>query len=253
MTNVRSSDRSAFGGTLRSLMLCAAAALLPQPLLAQDNIDSVLNRLGGLNIERNSAAVDTELSQRHNRRGNTYSNLERFDEAIEEYRLSLAANPNNADSLRNLANIHFYLEQYEEAIPLLARFIRLQDGTATAALIASQHTLGQLLRERQRFDEAIEIDLRAIEIEPHNDSQVYVMGNTYFNAGRTDLAIRVYEKAIEVIPDNAFIHRTLGRMYEMEMRLEDALAQYQAAAEADPDSQFYRDLVASLEARLATR
>ena len=233
-----------------ALPAALALTLLSASALAQQSGDSVLSRLGGLDLERNAGTVDAELSQRHNRRGNTYANLERYDEAIAEYRLSLAADPNHADSLRNLANIHYFLKQYDQAIPLLARFIRLQN-TRTAALIAAQHTLGQLLRDAGRYEDAIEIDLRAIETEPHNDSQVYVMGNTYFNAGRTDLAIQVYEKAVQVIPANAFLHRTLGRMYEFEARLEDALEQYRAAAELDPASQFYKDLITATETRLA--
>ena len=235
--------------TLGSAVALTLLISINPNVLAQQTGSSALSRLGGLEIERSNATINTELSQRHNRRGNTYSNLERHEDAIEEYRLSLAADPNNVDSLRNLANIYYFLNRYDEAIPLLARFIRLDD-TRSAALITAQHTLGQLLRDAKRFDDAIAIDLRAIETEPYNDSQVYVMGNTYYNAGRTDLAIQIYEKAVQVIPANAFLHRTLGRMYEFEARMEDALTQYKSAAELDTGSQFYKDLVTSTEARL---
>ncbi len=237
---------------IRALSSAVALALLisiNSNAQTQETGSSALSRLGGLEIERSSATIDTELSQRHNRRGNTYSNLERHENAIEEYRLSLAADPNNVDSLRNLANIYYFLEQYDEAIPLLARFIRL-DKTLSASVISAQHTLAQLLRDAERYDDAIDIDLRAIETEPYNDSQVYVMGNTYYNTGRTDLAIQIYEKAVEVIPANAFLHRTLGRMYEFEARMEDALTQYKLAAELDSGSQFYKDLVTATEARI---
>jgi tetratricopeptide (TPR) repeat protein len=237
---------------IKALSSAVALALLiaiSPGIQAQETGSSTLSRLGGLEIERSAATIDKELSQRHNRRGNTYSNLERHEDAIEEYRLSLAADPNNVDSLRNLANIYYFLQRYDEAVPLLARFIRL-DNTRSASVIAAQHTLGQLLRDAQRYDDAIDIDLRAIETEPYNDSQVYVMGNTYYNAGRGDLAIQIYEKAVQVIPANAFLHRTLGRMYEFEARMEDALAQYKAAAELDTGSQFYKDLITATEARI---
>jgi len=232
----------------RAVTLILLIAINPNAV-AQQTGSSTLSRLGGLEIERSTATIDKELSQRHNRRGNTYSNLERHENAIEEYRLSLAADPNNVDSLRNLANIYYFLKRYDEAIPLLARFIRF-DNTRSASVIAAQHTLGQLLRDAQRYDDAVDIDLRAIETEPDNDSQVYVMGNTYYNAGRTDLAIQIYEKAVEIIPANAFLHRTLGRMYEFEARMDEALSQYKAAVELDTGSQFYKDLVSATEARI---
>lgn len=199
---------------------------------------------------RAPAVIDTELAQTHYRRGNTYNNMERYDEAIEEYQLSITADPNFADSVRNLANIFYFQERYEETIPLLQRFIALQQET-TAGKIAAYNTLGQLLRDAKRYDEAIVVDELAIEHDKENSSQVYVMANTYFNAGRTDDAVRVYKKALTISPNDAFIHRSLGRMLEDEGNLQEALLEYRAAAELNPDSQFYRELVMGLEARLA--
>src|SRR5690606_41078873 len=61
-----------------------------------------------------------------------------------------------------------------------------------ASLTASLNTLGELLRRAGRLDEAYEIDLLAIGQDPESTSQVFVMGNTYFNAGRTEEAIAIY-------------------------------------------------------------
>lgn len=216
---------------------------------------ALLTMLSGLALPslaqpRAPAVIDTELAQTHYRRGNTYNNMERYEEAIEEYQLSITADPNFADSVRNLANILYFQERYEETIPLLQRFIALQKDT-TAGKIAAYNTLGQLLRDEKRFDEAIEVDELAIEHDPENSSQVYVMANTYFNAGLANDAVRIYKKALTITPNDAFIHRSLGRMLEDEGRLEEALLEYRAAVELNPGSQFYSDLVMSLEARLA--
>lgn len=204
---------------------------------------------GATQQERALAGTTSELAQRHYRRGNTYLNLERHDEAIEEYRLAIAADPNLADAYRNLANIYLSREQYDDAISMLARFVHLQNEPSTP-LTASLKTVGELLRRAERYDESIEFDLQAIAADPTDDSQVHLMGNLYDNAGHTEKAILVYEKAVEVMPRNAFMNRTLGRLYEREGRLEDALEQYRIAAERDTGSQFYRELVQNLEARL---
>lgn len=216
---------------------------------------ALLTTLSGLALPilaqpRAPAVIDSELAQTHYRRGNTYNNMERYDEAIEEYQLSITADPNFADSVRNLANIFYFQERYEETIPLLRRFIELQKET-TAGKIASYNTLGQLLRDAERYDEAIEVDVLAIEHDPENTSQVYIMANTYFNAGLVNEAVRIYEKALTISPNDAFIHRSLGRMLEDEGRFEEALVEYRAAAQLNPDSQFYRELIMGLESRLA--
>lgn len=196
-----------------------------------------------------NSVIDNDLAQLHYRRGNTYNNLERYDEAIQEYQLSITADPNFAESIRNLANIFYFEERYDETIPLLERFIVLEKEK-TPGLIAAYNTLGQLLRDAKRYEEAIKIDLLAITHDPENKSQVYLMANSYFNAGLTEDAIRVYETALTVTPDDAFVHRSLGRMYEEVDRLPDALVEYRAASELDPGSDFYRSLVSSTEARL---
>lgn len=214
-------------------MLCA--------VLAAGTIDAI--------AQQAAAAADAELGQRHYRRGNTYNNLQRYEEAIAEYQLSITADPGFADSYRNLANIFYFQKRYVDAIPMFQRFIELQNEPS-AGLIAALNTLGQLLRDEQRYQEALPVDLRAIEADPKNASQIYLMGNTYYNAGFAEEAAQVYEQALKMIPDDAYLHRSLGRMYEDMGRLEDALTQYRAAAAIDTASDFYKDLVSGLEARL---
>lgn len=201
-------------------------------------------------VAQTREVVDVELGQWHFRRGNTFNNLERYEEAIKEYELAVTADPNLAEAYHNMASILYFQKRYAEAISPYQHFVALQKETS-AALIAALNTLGQLLRDEQRYAEALPIDLQAIERDPKNASQIYVMGNTYFNAGFADEAAQIFAKALEVMPEDAYLHRSLGRMYEDMGRLEDALVQYQAASAADPSSDFYKDLVSALEARVA--
>jgi len=226
-----------------------AALLALGALLLTTQMPESLAQTGATVQERAAASTSSELAQRHYRRANTYNNLERYDEAEQEYRLTIAADPNMADAYRNLANIYLSQDRQEEAIPMLARFINLQQESSTP-LTASLKTIGELLRRSERYDEAIDYDVRAIRADPRNDSQVHLMGNFYDNAGQTDKAIRIYQAATEAMPGNAFMNRTLGRLYERDGRLQDALVEYRKAAETDLGSQFYRELVQNLETRI---
>ena len=218
---------------------------------AQDGATSnVLDRYSGLDIPREGPTIDGELAQKMFRRGNTYSNLQRYKEAIEEYRKAISADPNFANAIRNLANIYYFLERFDEAKPLLARYIELEQRV-TAPLIAAVSTLGELERQNQNYDSSIQYDERAIALDPANESQVHIMANTYNNSNRADLAIRIYRAGIEATPDNAFFDRSLGRILEQEGQVEEALEAYLSAANKDPESDFYADLVLNLESRLA--
>ena len=238
-----------FYAVYRTSITLAILAMSTASVAQDDGAASVLQRYGNLAIERTGPTIDAELGQKYLRRGNTYSNLERFIDAIDEYRKAISADPSLADALRNLANTYYYLERFDEAKPLLARFIRLQT-TTTASLIAAVTTLGELERADGNYAASIAYDLHAIELDSDNDSQVHIMANTYNNAGEADKAIAVYQKAIEVMPDNAFFDRSLGRILEQENRIQDALQAYESAAAKNPDSGFYSDLVESTRSRL---
>lgn len=229
-------------------------ALMPLTLLshnAQAQADSsAVNRYGNLAIERVGPTIDAALAQKLLRRGNTYSNLQRYDDAVDEYRKAISADPNLMEAIRNLANTYYFLEKYSEAKPLFARFIAMQEQT-TAALIAAVSILAEMEREDGNFEESIEYDLRAIELNPTNDSQVHVMANTYNNAGEAEKAIRIYQAGVKAIPSNGFFDRSLGRVLEQEGRLEEALSAYEGAALKNPDSSFYADLVETTRKRLA--
>lgn len=235
-------------------LLIVFTALMPLALIshsAQSQSDSsALNRYGNLEIERVGPTIDAALAQKLLRRGNTYSNLERYDDAVDEYRKAISADPNLTEAVRNLANTYYFLEKYSEAKPLFARFIAMQEQT-TAGLIAAVSALAEMEREDGNFEDSIKYDLRAIELNPTNDSQVHVMANTYNNAGEANKAIQIYQAGIRAIPSNGFFDRSLGRVLEQEGRLEEALLAYEGAALKNPDSAFYADLVEATKRRLA--
>lgn len=211
---------------------------------------SAVNRYGNLAIERVGPTIDAALAQKLLRRGNTYSNLERYDDAVDEYRKAISADPNLMEAVRNLANTYYFLEKYSEAKPLFARFIAMQEQT-TAGLIAAVSILAEMEREDGNFEDSIKYDLRAIALNPTNDSQVHVMANTYNNAGEADKAIQIYQAGVKAIPSNGFFDRSLGRVLEQEGRLEEALHAYEGAALKNPDSSFYADLVETTKRRLS--
>lgn len=239
--------------TIPSLLLISVSCFICAAGIAQSDADlsRVLSQYNVPTAGSSSATVDAELAQRMFRRGNTYSNLERFEDAIAEYRQAIAADPNFGEAMRTLANIYYFQGRYQEAKPLLARFITMSMQTETTApLIASISTLGEMERKDGNYAISIALDLKSIALDPNNDSQVHIMANTYNNAGDADKAIQIYRAGIVAMPGNAFYYRTLGRLLDQEGRMEEALALYEQAAQVNPDSPFYADLVTATKAKL---
>ena len=85
-------------------LICLVPALLQSTSIYAQNdagANTVIDRYGNLDIERAGPTIDANLAQKLYRRGNTYSNLQRYTEAIEEYRRAISANPTTMMPIRH--------------------------------------------------------------------------------------------------------------------------------------------------------
>jgi len=64
-----------------------------------------------------------------------------------------------------------------------------------------------------RFDEAIEIGMRAIELDPFSPTASTELGQTFFFAGRREDARKQYEKALQLEPDLFWTHWLLAEFH----------------------------------------
>jgi tetratricopeptide (TPR) repeat protein len=212
-------------------------ALLPTQTLAQSS-------------SRTASTANPELANRHYNRGHTYNNMGRLEEALEEYRLSVAADSSFLDSFRNMGNIYMAMDRPEDAIPNYIRFVNLYEGAPDTALRSALGNIGNYYRDIGRFDLAQEYDVRLVRADRTNRDLVFHLINAYQGEEMYAAAAEILETTLELNPTDAFLHRTLGRMYEELDRLEDALVSYRRAANIDLGTTYYRTLIRETEERL---
>jgi len=88
---------------------------------------------GTLTLRILPAATSAEIAKRHVLKGWRLQQQDKHRDAIQEYRLALAAYPNNLNALSNLAWAHTALCEYREAIPLFEAVLP-QIGAARSPL-----------------------------------------------------------------------------------------------------------------------
>ena len=111
-----------------------------------------------------------------------------LDEAMEEFRAELRINPNDAVAEFQVGQILQVQGEAAEALEHLERAVEL-DGEFPEALLA-------VAKERirlERFDEAIALLERALELHPESEPAHYSLMMAYRNAGRRDDAMRIQE------------------------------------------------------------
>jgi len=134
-----------------------------------------------------------------------------------------------------------------EAIRLMGRMAARQNRVGMAEIhyrraleIAPDYTgvivdLGKLLRDDDRFEEAIACFRQAIEMEPKNARLHDLLANALAPAALTYEAIEAHQKAIELNPKLSIAWLGLGHMLKTVGQQKEAIEAYHRCYELEPD------------------
>ncbi len=137
-------------------------------------------------------------------------------EAVER---ALALNPNLADAHAQMGRIKQQVDfDWAGADASLQRAIALEPGDSEIIRLAASSAalLG-------RFDEALPLNRRAVDLDPLNANSWESLGETEFFIGQLDQAAADFKKALELNPAVGAAHMVLSQMYVMQGRPQDAL------------------------------
>ena len=144
----------------------------------------------------------------------------------------LTAHPNDVRGLHVMSLIL----QDKGDIPGAERALRgliAQDPLDANAL----NSLGYMLAERgERLEEAVELLLRAVKIEPDNPSYLDSLGWAYFRQGRLELADPPLTNAATKLKDSSVVQEHLGDLRFRQQRYADAAAAWERALAGDGQS-----------------
>jgi tetratricopeptide (TPR) repeat protein len=164
------------------------------------------------------------------------------------FRAAAERAPSDGHLLFHVANSLTVLKRYEEAIPIYRRSIELDPNYGLAHC-----DLGISLDELGRTEEAIESYRRAVELEPNAVLNHYNLAVGLTNLRRFDEALASFARALELDPKIAKIHFMRGYAFEKLARYDEAVESYRRATELDPnDAQNFGYLVGRWPTSTAT-
>lgn len=129
-------------------------------------------------------------------RGDAYSKIEKYKEAVADYQSALQIDPFDLNGLRSLAVTYVKMEKYPEAIKEYDNLIRLYP---TAQDYINR---GNVHENFNNLPLAIADYSRAIELDPNNIYYYFVRGNAQDKAGNYQLAAADYSAIINREPNN---------------------------------------------------
>jgi len=169
-------------------------------------------------------------------RGIAYSNQERWEEAIREYRAALRLDTDNAALHFNLGMAYWSKGQSKEAIVELETTLRLAPSfeEARVALSSMHSELASEHRRRGHLQDAAREYRAATHVEPSGAVAHLDLGTTLAQLGDLQEAIREYHAAIRLDPDSAKAHDGLGVVLLQLGRPAEAMREFERAVEIDP-------------------
>ena len=162
--------------------------------------------------------------------GEALRNAGRSDEAIEEFKASLALDPRQSAAAANLGALLAQRGEHDAALRLFEAAVAADADDAVA-----HNNLGQEMARRGKVEEAMAEFRRAIELDPEGAAARQSLGIALASLGRAEEAMVEFETAIRLEPGDAVSHNNLGILLASAGRIEEGTRHFELALRAKPE------------------
>jgi tetratricopeptide (TPR) repeat protein len=184
---------------------------------------------------RRAMEIGPDYAQNHGMKG-VQPILDRYEDAIRNYREVLRSNPDSAEAHNNLGVVYETLGRYEDAEKEYQAALKIEPEYARA-----HNNLGVVYDKYGHHEDAVKEYQAALRIDPDYAKAHNNLGVVYRRLGRYEDAVRELKAALRINPEYAKAHKNLGAAYEKLGRYEDAVKEYRTALNIQPDNAEIRD------------
>jgi tetratricopeptide (TPR) repeat protein len=159
--------------------------------------------------------------------------LGRYDEAIKLFDKAIDINSSYSPAWKAESYAYLTLEDYENGLEYINRYLDV-NKTDPEALILKGWALDEIGDYPGRYNEAIEVLDKAIDLDPQNAWAWSNKGNALTDLGRYPEAIQAFNKAIELEPLYALAYSNKGWSLDEQGKYDEAIEALDRAIELDP-------------------
>jgi tetratricopeptide (TPR) repeat protein len=164
-----------------------------------------------------------------NNRGRVHASLGRFDDALADYAIVIADDPNHCEHYLERGNILRRMGRYDQAAADYQAAMRLSPPFAEIYYNRGDLRLG--LGDR---DGALADFSYVLELDPALVDAYVNRASIYLDDGDFEAAYRDACAGLRYEPDDAYLHAVLGRVHAASGDIPAAIAAYDRAIAADP-------------------
>jgi len=169
---------------------------------------------------------------KYNELGFSYYSLQNAKAGIEEYNKTLELFPGNGGAIRGIGNIYYEIEEdHDKAIEYYERSLAVDEENSKPVY----YKLGWLYNDKERFDDAIKILLKAIEYDSEDSGYREELGYAYYMKDEYEFAITQLNKAISLDESSKLGYYYKGLCFVATNKKGDAMSMFYKLKELDYD------------------
>ena len=176
-----------------------------------------------------SSGIDASLSAALAEAGRNYLRSGQPLDAQLACRQALEIDPDHADALHLMGLIALQARQHEHAVEWIANAIRRNPKPEYLA------SLGTVLQQQRRFEEALNVFDKAVQLAPDDAELWRSMGDVLVQMGRFDEALLGYQHVLTLIPDHQDALYKCGALLNQFGRYAEAIVLLDRSNEVGPD------------------
>jgi tetratricopeptide (TPR) repeat protein len=175
---------------------------------------------------------NTDKKNKCNELGYSYYRLRKAKEAIGEYEKTLVLFANNGTALRGIGNVYYEIEEdYNNAILYFEKALAVNEEESKPVY----YKLGWLYNDKERYDDAIKVLLKAIEYDSEDSGYREELGYAYYMKEQYEFAITQLNKAISLDENSKLGYYYKGLCFIATNKKGDAMSMYYKLKELSSD------------------
>lgn len=178
-----------------------------------------------------SALIEEQQVAKLKDSGKKHFDSGEYMNAVSDFETALNLSPEDAWTLRYLADSYRKSGQTQLALTTINHSILLDSGNSY-----SYKVRGLLFYEAQQYQKAAQDFEKAIKVEPNNVWLIAHLSDAHQNKGDYKLALDYINKAIALDENDAFSYKVRGQIYYKIDRYDDAIADFKTVLKIEPNN-----------------
>jgi len=174
-------------------------------------------------LKKYTPLTNNDKRDKYNELGFCYYKLQDSKNAIEQYDQTLSIFPDNGLALRQLANVYYDIEEDHDSATIYYEKALKVDKEASKPVY---YKLAWLYNDAERYDDAINLLLKAIQYDSEDSGLREELGFAYYMKGEYEFAITQLNKAISLDAESKLGYYYKGLCFVATNRKGEAMSIY---------------------------